>query len=71
MAAPSNPEENDLDRIARLIGEVDEQEFLLLGLDPQPVASPEIEAALIALHEEKSRLEEELAAVWAKHCNQC
>ena len=71
MPGTTNPEESDLDRITRLIGEVDEQEFLLLGLDPQPVASPEVEAALLALHERKSELEEELAAVWAKHCNQC
>jgi len=64
-------EETDLDRISRLIAEVEEQEFLLLGLDPHPVMTPEAETTLLALQEEKSRLEEELTEVWAKHCNQC
>ena len=64
-------EETDLDRISRLIAEVEEQEFLLFGLDPHPVMSPDAEAMLLTLQEEKSRLEEELAEVWAKHCNQC
>jgi hypothetical protein len=64
-------EETDLDRISRLIAEVEEQEFLLLGLDPHPVMTPTAEASLLSLQEEKSRLEEELAEVWAKHCNQC
>jgi hypothetical protein len=71
MANVTAPEESDLDRISRLIAEVDEQELLLVGLDPQPVASPTIESALLALREEKNRLEEELAELWAKHCNQC
>jgi hypothetical protein len=71
MANVTAPTESDLDRISRLIAEVDEQEFLLVGLDPHPVASPTIESALLALREEKNRLEEELAELWAKHCNQC
>ena len=67
-----NPEESDLDRISRLITEVDEQEFLLLGLDANPTqANPGVESALLALREEKSQLEEELAEVWAKHCSKC
>ena len=70
MAA--TPEESDLDRISRLITEVDEQEFLLLGLDSDPrQANPGVESALLALREEKSLLEEELAEVWAKHCSKC
>ncbi len=64
-------EENDLDRISRLIAEVEEQEFLLLGLDPHPVMSPDAEATLLAFREEKVRLEEELVEVWVKHCSQC
>jgi len=71
MANLTAPQESDLDRISRLIAEVDEQEFLLAGLDPHPVAAPTIESALLALREEKNRLEEELAELWAKHCNQC
>jgi hypothetical protein len=73
MVAKSNPEENDLDRISRLIAELDSEEFLLTGLDPLPSSPPstEIELALIALHERRTQLEEELAEVWAKHCSRC
>ncbi|HEY4380447.1 MAG TPA: hypothetical protein VGN01_08890 [Acidobacteriaceae bacterium] len=70
MADPTNPEETDLDRVGRLIAELDGEEFLLTGLDPAP-ASPEIEMALIALREQRARLEEELAEVWAKTCGKC
>jgi hypothetical protein len=73
MASQTNPEESDLDRVARLIAELDGQESLLMGLDPSPslVATPEIELALAALREQRIRLEEELAEVWAKRCSQC
>ncbi|HEX9200052.1 MAG TPA: hypothetical protein VF865_10870 [Acidobacteriaceae bacterium] len=73
MAGKLNPEESDLDRVARLIAELDSEEFLLTGLDPTPsqAASPEIELALLAIREQRSRLEEELAEVWAKRCSQC
>ena len=73
MAGQTNAEESDLDRVARLIAELDSEEFLLTGLDPTPsqVASPEIELALAALRERRNELEEELAEVWAKHCSKC
>ena len=73
MANQTNPEESDLDRVARLIAELDGQESLLMGLDPSPslVATPEIELALAALREQRILLEEELAEVWAKRCSQC
>ena len=73
MANQTNPEESDLDRVARLIAELDGQESLLMGLDPSPslVATPEIELALADLREQRIRLEEELAEVWAKRCSQC
>ena len=73
MASPTNPEESDLDRIARLIAELDGEESLLMGLDPSPslAASPAIELALVDLRERRSQLEEELAEVWAKHCSRC
>ena len=73
MASEINPEENDLDRVARLIAELDGEEFLLTGLDPSPfqAPSPEIELTLAALREQRARLEEELAEVWAKRCSQC
>lgn len=65
--------ESDLERVTRLIAELDSEEFLLTGLDPSPsqAPSPEIEVALLALRERRSELEEELAEVWAKHCSQC
>jgi hypothetical protein len=73
MASATNPEESDLDRVARLIAELDGEEFLLTGLDPSPseAASPEIELALADLREQRRRLEEELAELWAKKCSQC
>jgi hypothetical protein len=73
MGIETNPEESDLDRVARLIAELDGEEFLLTGLDPSPsqVPTPEIELALLAIREQRSRLEEELAEVWAKKCSQC
>jgi len=73
MAGQTNADESDLDRVARLIAELDGEEFLLTGLDASPgqIAAPEIELALIALREQRSRLEEELAEVWAKHCSKC
>jgi hypothetical protein len=40
MAAQTNPEESDLDRVARLIAELDGEEFLLTGLDPSPSQAP-------------------------------
>ncbi len=69
----SSEEESDLDRVARLIAELDGEEFLLTGLDPSPsqFASPEIELALVAIREQRSLLEEELAEVWAKTCSKC
>ena len=70
MADPANPED-DLDRVARLIAEVDWAESLLTGIDPSASLTPESEAALVALHERRSALEEELAEVWAKKCSQC
>ena len=73
MASKANPEESDLDRVARLIAELDGEEFLLTGLDPSPslAPSPAIELALLAIREQRSRLEEELAEVWAKQCSKC
>ena len=73
MADPTNPEESDLDRVARLIAELDSEEFLLTGLDPSPslVPSPEIELALAAIREQRALLEEELAEVWARTCGKC
>jgi hypothetical protein len=64
-------EESDLDRVARLIAELDGEEFLLTGLDPSPIASPQIELALAAIRERRADLEEELAEVWAKTCSKC
>jgi hypothetical protein len=73
MAAQTNPEESDLDRVARLIAELDGEEFLLTGLDPSPSQAPsaEIELALVAIRERRVELEEELAEVWAKRCSKC
>jgi hypothetical protein len=73
MARQANPEESDLDRVARLIAELDGEAFLLTGLDPFPsqAASPEVELALAAIREQRTRLEEELAEVWAKRCSKC
>jgi hypothetical protein len=70
MADLINPEESDLDRVARMIAELDGEEFLLAGLDPLP-PTPEIAVALTALQEKRAQLEEELADVWAKTCNKC
>jgi hypothetical protein len=66
----SGEEESDLDRVARMIAELDGEEFLLTGLDPSPV-TPEIETTLIAIREQRAQLEEELAEVWAKTCSKC
>ena len=65
--------EKDLDRVTRLIAELDGEEFLLTGLDPSPsqLPSPEIELALLRIREQREQLEEELSEVWAKHCSQC
>ncbi len=71
MAKQTNPEESDLDRVARLIAELDSQEALLMGFDPSPVATPEIGLALADLREQRSQLEEELVEVWAKRCSRC
>jgi hypothetical protein len=73
MGIETNPEESDLDRVARLIAELDGEEFLLTGLDPTPSVAPsaEIELGLLTIREQRSRLEEELAEVWAKRCSQC
>jgi hypothetical protein len=73
MASGTNPEESDLDRVVRLIAELDGEEFLLMGLDPSPsqAPSPEIELALVAIRERRAELEEELAEVWAKRCSKC
>jgi hypothetical protein len=62
--------ESDLERVERLIVELDGEQFLLTGLDPAP-ATPEVELALANLRERRARLEAELEEVWAKHCNQC
>jgi hypothetical protein len=70
MADLINPEESDLDRVARMIAELDGEEFLLTGLDPLP-PTPEIAVALTAIQEKRAHLEEELADVWAKTCNKC
>ena len=73
MASQTNPEESDLDRVARLIAELDGQESLLMGLEPSPslVATPEIELAMAALRVQRILLEEERAEVGAKRCSQC
>jgi len=72
MAPATGSDESDLDRVVRLIDELDGEESLLLGLDADPTqANPAVEAALLDLHARRSLLEEELAAVWAKRCSQC
>jgi hypothetical protein len=73
MAGQTNPEERDLDRVARMIAELDGEEFLLTGLEASPgqVVSPEIELALVAIRERRIELEEELTEVWAKTCSKC
>ena len=71
MTGGPSREESDLERVARLIAELDGEEFLLTGLEASPVASPEIELALAAIRERRARLEEELAEVWAKQCSKC
>jgi hypothetical protein len=73
MAGQTNPEESDLDRVARLIAELDGEEFLQTGLEASPgqAASPEIELALVAIRERRAELEQELAEVWAKTCSKC
>lgn len=71
MDSQANPEESDLDRIVRLISEVDWAESLLVGIDPSPALTPESEVALAAIHRRRAELEEELAAVWAKRCSRC
>jgi hypothetical protein len=71
MANQTSPEESDLDRVARLIAELDSQESLLIGFDPSPVSTPEIELALADLRAQRSQLEQELAEVWAKRCSRC
>jgi hypothetical protein len=73
MASQTNPEGSDLDRVARLIAELDGEESLLTGLDPSPSSapSPEIVLALAAIREQRALLEEELAEVWAKTCSKC
>ncbi len=73
MANQANPEESDLDRVARLIAELDGEEFLLMGLEASPsqISTPEIKLALVAIREQRIRLEEELAEVWAKRCSRC
>ena len=65
-------DESELERIGQLIAELESEESLLLGLDANPtLANPVVESALLELRERRSLLEEELAAVWAKHCSQC
>jgi hypothetical protein len=64
-------DESDLERVAQLIAELDGEEFLLTGLDPLPIASPQIELSLAAIRERRAELEEELAEVWAKTCSKC
>ena len=73
MDSQDNPQESDLDRIVRLISEVDGEEFLLTGLDPSPsqTPSPGIELARAAIREQRALLLEELAQVWAKTCSKC
>jgi hypothetical protein len=71
MAGEANAEESDLDRISRLISEVEWAESLLVGIDPSPTLTPESEVALAALRARRAELEEELIEVWAKHCSQC
>ena len=65
--------ESDLERVERLISELDSEEFLLTGLDaPLGLSlSPEVELTLTAMHQRRAQLEEELAEVWAKHCGRC
>jgi hypothetical protein len=71
VATVASKDESDLDRVARLIAELDSEESLLTGLDPAPNASPEIELSLAGLWERRAQLEEELAEVWAKRCSRC
>jgi hypothetical protein len=71
MASQTNSEENELDRVANMIAELDGEAFLLNGLDFGGSPSPQIELALAAIREQRSQLEEELAEVWAKHCSKC
>ena len=67
----SGDDESDLERVARLIEELDGEEFLLTGLDASPVVSPQIELSLAAIRERRAELEEELAEVWARTCSKC
>lgn len=71
MARVTDSDESELDRVVRLIGEVDWAESLLGGIDPSPVLTPESEAALAALRVRRAELEEELAEVWARQCSKC
>ena len=64
-------EEQDFERISELIAQLDSEEFLLTGLEVGGGVSPEVELALVALHEQRARLEEELAEVWARRCSKC
>lgn len=64
-------DESDLERVARLIEELDGQESLLIGFDPSPVVSVQTELALAEIRERRAELEEELAEVWAKTCSKC
>ena len=64
-------EEQDYERISELIAQLDGEEFLLTGLEVGGGASPQIELALVALRDQRARLEEELAEVWARRCSKC
>ena len=72
VASGTNTDESELERIGQLIAELESEESLLLGLDADPtLVNPVVEFALFELRERRTLLEEELAAVWAKHCSQC
>ena len=64
-------EEQDFERISELIAQLDSEEFLLTGLEVGGGASPQVELALVALRDQRVRLEEELAEVWARRCSKC
>ncbi len=72
VAIETSTDESELERIGQLIAELESEESLLLGFDADPtLVNPAVESALLDLRERRVLLEEELAAVWAKHCSKC
>lgn len=68
IASMPKNEQSELDRISELLADLDAEESLILGFDPDPSNSS---LAVHSLRERRAALEEELADLWARHCNQC